>query len=205
MNSEIEKEVRFPANKKIFEVVRSISSPVQGAERTIDIVMGLYGFNSLDRLGYICRIRSIKGNWILECKRRENDVKWSEQRINIPSPKVGFHFLSLMGFKPYLPIDRIREIRKVGNLKFFLDEIPALENMTYQGKDLTGCFLEIEFKKQSDLDAFLDKNLNLIGIMDDRLEPYGYIFKEMINNDESFKKTIDAELFRLLNADNLYA
>lgn len=106
MAKEIEKEVRYLIDENIKNDIRNNCEIVKKSYYTIDVVVGLDGFNSLNNYGYIVRIRD-KGNKIyVENKRRLENGDFSEQRIEVKDIKTPLNFFMNMGYEPYLVIER---------------------------------------------------------------------------------------------------
>ena len=134
---EIEKEIRFKieSDSKIKEIELE-TEEIQEKSETIDLVLGWKGFESLDKYGFICRVRKKNDEIYLECKKKIKDNIWNESKIKLKEFREGVNFLSLIGMKPYLYINRKRQIRKYKDLKIYIDEV-----------DMLGSFIEIEFQK----------------------------------------------------------
>lgn len=60
MSSEtiIEREVRYKINKEIKDKIIKSSYQIEEATKCVDLCMGKYGFDSLEKLGYIIRLRN---------------------------------------------------------------------------------------------------------------------------------------------------
>jgi predicted adenylyl cyclase CyaB len=157
----------------------------------IDLMMGLHGFDSLSKLGYICRIRQTNDAVVIECKKYKNDrTLCDEEEIPIESIAKGYSFLSLMGLKPYLFIERKREERETPDFKICIDDVSLL-----------GKFVEFEFKNADDLTA--EKTLrNLIKsakILGNPQKLYGDIFQERVTCDASFKREFEYRLNEIIH------
>ena len=94
----------------------------------------------------------------------------------IASIEDGIEFLELLGMKPYLVLDRYREIRKYNNLILFVDEF----------QNDVGNFVEIEYQNATRRDAinFL-KKMKIETILQDK---YGDIIKERLKKDKVFEE-----------------
>lgn len=187
----LEREYRFSVNEENLTKIKMLSRPKKPVDRVTDLVMGYYGFNSLDRLGYICRIRQKKGKTVLECKKRMDSNTWQEQQITLDSIKQGYNFLSALGLKPYLLLDRQREVRETEDFILALDDVEML-----------GKFVEIELKdiESSDNEKKLQQFLVECKISGKAQKLYGDIFKEKIENDATFKNTFEKSLGRVLES-----
>lgn len=53
----IEREVRYKIDEKIKEKIINSSHLVEESTKCVDLCLGKYGFDSLDKLGYIIRLR----------------------------------------------------------------------------------------------------------------------------------------------------
>lgn len=189
-NMEIEKEVRYKLeDKKIIEKIIDTTNLIEKRKKNADLVMGWSGFNSLDEYGFICRIRQKNNQIFLQSKKRINKYEWEEAKINLNSFKEGYQFLCLIGMKPYLYINREREIRRKGNLKIFIDEI-----------ELLGTYVEIELQESENPQKELSEFLKEVGIKDNKQKLYGDIFKEKIESNSEFKMQFENSLVKFLNS-----
>ena len=182
----LEREVRYKIDKDIQEKIINSSYEVEGANTCIDLCMGRYGFDSLDKLGYIIRLRNKSGKCIMESKKRLTDNLWQEYSIKLSTMKEGYDFLKNIGLEPYLYINRTRQTRKIEIAKIFIDEI-----------DLLGTFVEFEMEdgyEFEDLQDYLNKN----NIENKPEKLYGDIFKCRIQ-DEEFKTKFNTSLNNFLN------
>ena len=167
-----EREVRFKINEKIRNEIINSSKLVEDKSKYVDLCFGQYGFASLDILGYIIRLRNKNGKCVLESKKRISDTEWQEVCLPIENMKKGAEFLSNLSLKPYLYINRTREVRKINEAKVFIDDV-----------ELLGTFVEFEFEDSfslEDIKYYLEK----VGIFSLPEKLYGDIFKESINNPE---------------------
>lgn len=53
----IEEEIRLGVTKDQIKQIKNITTEYKKDTRMIDITCGKYGFDSLSKVGYICRIR----------------------------------------------------------------------------------------------------------------------------------------------------
>ena len=88
MSKEIEKEVRYQINEDTINKIIKSCQLVKEEYHTVDIVLGYAGFDSLDKYGYIVRIRDKGNKLFMENKRRLPDGSWQESRVDIPN--IGF-------------------------------------------------------------------------------------------------------------------
>lgn len=182
MSKEI--EVRFKLNDKARNKVLELCTITKEKYNTIDIVCGLEGFDSLDKLGYIVRIREKNGKTYIENKKRMNDGSFNESKIYLNNIEEGLSFLTNMNFNPYLIIDRTRTELKYNNLIIMIDDI-----------NLLGSFIEIEYQ-DSNIEE-VNEFIKLIGIENNPEKLYGDIFKEKMN-DSNFKEKFDKKIERIL-------
>ncbi len=181
---ELEKEVRFKIDDLMkIEKIIGITTLQETKKKNIDLVMGWSGFDSLEKYGFICRIRENNTQIYLQCKKRINETEWEETKISLNSFNEGYQFLSLIGMKPYLYLNREREERKYGGLKIFIDNI-----------DLLGTYVEIELQKSNDPVKELQEFIKKVGIKGGREKLYGDIFKEKLKSDEAFKEMFEEKL-----------
>lgn len=181
----IEKEIRYKIDEDIKKSIINSSKEIEKANNCVDLCVGKFGFESLNKVGYIIRIRKKNNEYILESKKRLDTYTWKEASIPLNNIKEAYDFLINIGFKPYLYINRTREIRKIKEAKIFLDEIKLL-----------GTFVEFELEegyKFEDLKYYLVNNK-----IEGKPEGlYGDIFKNKLEN-ECFKKIFEKELNNFL-------
>lgn len=174
---EIEKEVRYKINRMQKENIINETEILENESRTIDLVMGWNGFESLNKYGFICRIREKNGKIELQTKKKIKDNEWEETKLALNSFEEGYNLLKTLRMEPYLYINRIRQVRKYEDLKIFLDDI-----------DLLGNYVEIEFQDSKDADKNIQKFIRKFQIEDKKEKLYGDIFKEKIELDKNFEK-----------------
>ena len=174
MSSEtiIEREVRYKINKEIKDKIIKSSYQIEEATKCVDLCMGKYGFDSLEKLGYIIRLRNKSGKCIIESKKRLDNNSWSEAKLTIPTMRDGYAFLKNIGLQPYLYINRTREIRKIDIAKVYIDDLEIL-----------GTFVEFELEEGYEFKD-LEKYLSEIGIENNPEKLYGDIFKERTKEPE---------------------
>lgn len=180
--SNVEKEIRLEVNKDQIEKVKNNTELVEERKRMIDITCGKYDFDSLSKVGYICRVRAKNGKYKLEIKNYLDSEKAMEKSIEIESVKDGVEFFELLGMSPYLVLDRYREIRKYNDLLICIDEF----------QDDIGDYIEIEYQKSNRNQA-----MQFIKEMDLKLdlkEKYGDIVKIRLANDKEFEKNFTKSL-----------
>lgn len=190
---EIEKEIRFKieSDSKIKEIELE-TEEIQEKSETIDLVLGWKGFESLDKYGFICRVRKKNDEIYLECKKKIKDNIWNESKIKLKEFSEGINFLSLIGMKPYLYINRKRQIRKFKDLKIYIDEV-----------DMLGNFIEIEFQEAQNEKDQIQEFLSYFNIKNIEQKLYGDIFKEKIETDINFKKEFEKKMKYFINKDML--
>lgn len=174
----IEREVRYKINEETKDKIIKSSKQLEKATRCIDLCMGKYGFDSLEKLGCIIRLRNKAGKCVIESKKKLDNNSWNEVKITIPSIKNGYDFLKNIGLEPYLYINRIREVRKIEPAKVYIDKLEIL-----------GTFVEFELEEGYEFED-LDKYLNNIGINSKPEKLYGDIFKEM-SKDPKFNEMLN--------------
>ena len=190
---EIEKEVRFKIeNKSEIKKIELETEEIQGKSETIDLVLGWKGFESLDKYGFICRVRKKNDEIYLECKKKIEETIWNESKIKLQEFKDGVNFLSLIGMKPYLYINRKRQIRKYKDLKIYIDEV-----------DMLGNFIEIEFQEALNEKERIQEFLRHFNIKNREQKLYGDIFKEKIETDTNFKAEFEKKMKLFIDKDML--
>lgn len=188
---EIEKEVRYKIDKSTISKVLSLTESHQTKQEMLDITFGKYGFNSLAKTGYICRIRQKSGAIKLEVKKRTAEHEWLEQSIELNDVKSGANLFKLLDLEPYLYLKRFREVRKFKSLKIFIDEL-----------ELVGDFIEIEYQDSVNSQAELEEFLNATSIKNEPQGLYGDIVKEKLETDKEFKVNFQNGLMRVINGQN---
>lgn len=188
---EIEKEIRFKieSDSKIKEIELE-TEEIQEKSETIDLVLGWKGFESLDKYGFICRVRKKNDEIYLGCKKKIKDNIWNESKIKLKEFSEGINFLSLIGMKPYLYINRKRQIRKYKDLKIYIDEV-----------DMLGSFIEIEFQKAQNEKEQIQEFLSHFNIKNIEQKLYGDIFKEKIETDINFKAEFEKKMKYFIDND----
>lgn len=188
---EIEKEIRFKieSDSKIKEIELE-TEEIQEKSETIDLVLGWKGFESLDKYGFICRVRKKNDEIYLECKKKIKDNIWNESKIKLKEFREGVNFLSLIGMKPYLYINRKRQIRKFKDLKIYIDEV-----------DMLGSFIEIEFQEAQNEKEQIQEFLSYFNIKNIEQKLYGDIFKEKIETDINFKAEFEKKMKYFIDND----
>ena len=177
----VEREIRFKINNDIKNSIIKSSELVQEKSSCIDLCMGKYGFDSLNKLGYIIRIRNQNGKIIMESKKRINENEWNECKIELNDMKAGYNFLYNIGLTPYLYINRQREVRKIKQAKIFIDEI-----------ELLGDYVEFELEdgfEFSDIEKYIKENK----ILGEPQKLYGDIFKDKMETKE-FKEKFEKKM-----------
>lgn len=181
----IEREVRYKINEVIKNKIINSSCAIEVPNNCVDLCMGKYGFDSLDKLGYIIRLRKKASKCIMEAKKRLEDNSWQETALPLNTMKEGYDFLKNIGLEPYLYINRTRETRKIEVAKIFIDEV-----------DLLGTFVEFELEDGYEFEDLTDY-LNQNGIENKPEKLYGDIFNEMLQ-DANFKEKFNKSLNNFL-------
>jgi adenylate cyclase class IV len=184
---ELEKEVRYLINKKQKDYILKNTTLISKKMKMLDITCGYDGFDSYSKRGYICRIRQKGRTKSLEVKNYQNENECVEQHIALKKISDGLNYLRLIGMKPYLYLNRYREIRKYKDLKIFIDEF-----------DILGTYVEIEYQDSKNSKEELASFIKIIGITGKPEDMYGGIVKHRLETDEKFKKIFDQKLAKLL-------
>ena len=180
--SKMEKEIRLEVNSEQIKKIRNNSELVTEKTRMIDITCGKYGFDSLSKVGYICRVRAKSGKYRIEIKNYLDPEKAIEKSLPINSVKDGIEFFELLGMKPYLVLDRYREVRKHNDLIICIDEF----------QDTIGDFVELEYQESNRTQAI--QYINDMGIELDLKEKYGDIVKNKLKEDKEFEENFNKSL-----------
>ena len=184
---EKEKEVRYIIDKEQINKIKEITKPFKDRMEMLDITCGYEGFDSYSKYGFICRIRQKGDKKTLEVKNYTNKNECVEQAINLEKVVDGVNYLKLIGMKPYLYLNRMREVRKYGNLKIFIDEF-----------DILGDFVEIEYQDSENAIEEVKNFINEIGIQGNEQDMYGGIVKDKLETDEEFRKIFEEGLNKVL-------
>ena len=185
---ELEKEVRYTIDKKQKDRIIKLTEPLKKRIKMLDITCGYEGFDSYQKYGYICRIRQKGNKKTLEVKNYTNNKECIEQAINLDKVADGVNYLKLIGMKPYLYLNRYREVRKYKGLKIFIDEF-----------DILGDYVEIEYQDSKNEQEELNEFINLINIKSKPCDMYGGIVKERLSSDKEFKKMFLDNLEKILS------
>lgn len=184
---EKEKEVRYLISKEQICGIKKITTPFKERMEMIDITCGYEGFDSYSKYGFICRIRQKGDKKTLEVKKYTNKNECIEQAINLEKVVDGVNYLKLIGMKPYLYLNRMREVRKYNDLKIFIDEF-----------DILGDFVEIEYQDSKEGLEEVQKFVKLIGIQGNEQDMYGGIVKDKLEKDETFREVFEKGLNKVL-------
>lgn len=184
---EIEKEVRFCVTEDVWQKAILCSEQYKEKVPMLDITMGAFGRESVAKTGKVFRIRNKPNKITLEIKNRI-EGGWQEESIVIDSIERGMSFLTLAGFKPYLFIDRYREVRKFKGLKIFFDDIKFL-----------GKYIEIEFQDSANSTKEMEEFCALCNISGTPQPLYGEIINEKYETDPIFRENFDNYLQKLIN------
>jgi len=184
----LEKEVRYRIDKNQIAEILKNTQPYKEKIEMLDMTFGYEGFNSLSTYGFICRLRKKPQKTTLEVKKKTPEG-WLEQEIKLEDLSDGINYFNLIGMTCYMYLKRFREVRKIGNLKIFIDEIEVL-----------GDFVEIEYQDSKEGLKEIKDFLKLIGL--DNAEEqalYGDIIKNNLETSEDFTKRFKKGLQRILN------
>lgn len=182
----LEKEYRYKVSKKNINKILEISEVLEPKQNQIDLTLGYEGFNSLSKFGYVCRVRK-KGNKIwMEVKNKTNQDTFVESIIKLENFKDGVDIFTAIGMKPYLYMNRTREILKYKGLKIFIDNI-----------DILGDYVEIEVQDSKNPEEEYKEFMELAQITGEPQPLYGDIFKEKLEKEEfakMFEKNLEEAL-----------
>lgn len=179
----IEEEIRFRVTRQIVDKIKKASTILEVAQQQIDVTLGYDGFNSLQKYGYVCRVRQ-KGEKIwMEVKNRKNPEMFSEVKVPLTNFSNGMDFFKSLGMSPYLYMNRTREILEYEGLKIFIDDV-----------ELLGLFIEIEYQDVEDSASKLKEFIETFGINTEKAPLYGDIFKEKLESEPSFRTEFEQKL-----------
>lgn len=183
---ELEKEVRFLVTDEIWQTALDNSTPYKEKVKMLDITCGAYGRESVAKTGKVFRVRNLPNKITLEIKNRI-EGGWQEEAIVLESVEKGISFLNLAGMKPYLFIDRYREVKKFKDLKIFFDDIYLL-----------GKYIEIEYQDSPDAENQVKVFLNICKIEGEPQPLYGEIINYKYDNDTIFREKFEKYLNTLI-------
>lgn len=181
--SSIEKEIRLKVDDKDIEKIKKVTDDYKEKTRLIDITCGKYEFDSFNKLGYIGRIRCKDNNYKIEIKNYQNKDECLEKALPINSIRDGLDFFKLLNMKPYLILDRYREVRKYNGLLIYIDEF-----------DTIGSYVEIEYKESNKDEAY--NFIELLGLNNKEKDKYDDIIRNLISSDDNLKKKMIKKLER---------
>ncbi len=183
----IEKEVRYLISNKQYQNILKNTISLEGECDTLDITFGYSGFDSLEKYGFVCRIRKKKDKVVLEIKKKTTDG-WLEQEAKVDTIDDGLNFFTFLNMTPYMYLYKKREIRKYKNLKIFIDKV-----------ELLGNYVEIEYQDCLNSIDELNEFKTKVGIKSLEEDLYGNIIKEKLNKDSIFKKNFQKNLNIIIN------
>lgn len=181
--SSIEKEIRLKVDDNDIERIKKVTDDYKEITRLIDITCGKYEFDSLNKLGYIGRIRCKDKNYKIEIKNYQNKDECLEKALPINSIRDGLDFFKLLNMEPYLILDRYREVRKYNSLLIYIDEF-----------DTIGSYVEIEYQESNKEEAY--SFIELLGLNNKEQDKYGDIVRNLISSDDNLKKKMIKKLER---------
>ena len=179
----IEKEIRYKINDEIAFKIRKISKVLVPKTKQIDLTLGYKGFESLEKFGYVCRVRKTQNKIWMEIKNRRDEKSFIETEVELKNFKDGVDFFEALGMKPYLYMNRTREILEYKGLKIFIDDI-----------ELLGKFVEIEYQDLENYSEILKEFIDIVEIKTNEQPLYGDIFKKEIENNVNFRKKFEETL-----------
>jgi predicted adenylyl cyclase CyaB len=181
--AEFEKEYRYYITDEMINKIETISTMVEAEQLQQDLTLGYSGFQSLEKYGYVCRVRQKHDKIWAEVKKRTIHNTFLESKIELKTFKDGIEFFSFLGMKPYLFINKKRTILQYKGLKVFID---VIENL--------GKFVEIEFQNSENSKGEIQDFINEVGINSERMPLYGDIIFDKMQSDEEFKQIIELKL-----------
>ena len=179
--SSVEKEIRLRISPQDISNINKITEICKPRVRVIDITCGKYGFDSLKKNGYICRVRCRDNNYRIEIKNYQNENECLEKSLIVQSLNEGLEFFKLLNMEPYLVLDRFREIRSYNDLLIYIDEFESI-----------GCYLEIEY--QNSTKEAVVEFINMLNLDPTPQEKYGDIVVNKLNESKAFKNKFMKEL-----------
>ena len=185
---EIEKEIRYMVDESKIRKIKDISKIIEERRTQLDIVLGFYGFDSLNKSNFICRVRQKENVAVMQIKRRIENGVFEEYKLEIDNIRKGIEFFKAIGMEPYLYLKKDREVLEYKGLKIFIDRV-----------DLLGDFIEIEFQDIPNYNEVINEFLNLVEIHSEPQPLYGDIFKSKILKDEIFRQEFEKRLQEILN------
>lgn len=184
---DLEKEYRFNVDDKIINQIHKVAKVIEGEQNQIDLALGYDGFNSLSKYGYVCRVRKKANKISMEVKNRKDSDTFIESKVPLGNFKEGVDIFLAIGMKPYLYINRTREILKYKGLKIFIDKI-----------DMLGNYVEIEVQNSKNPEEEYKEFISLVNISGKCQPLYGDIFKSKLENSE-FSKEYERKMQEFLN------
>ncbi|MFC5746913.1 cytidine deaminase [Actinomadura rugatobispora] len=186
----IETERRFRLNAPETEALKSaieFSSPI----RLTDITFGPHGAQSMDKDGWIVRLRLSGDKARIEHKRKLPDSRWQEIGLAVDAPGSAVRLLTAMGLRPGLLIRRLRSASTFKGAELALDDLDGL-----------GTFLEVEFPRETAGDRTLHETvagLQALGVsLTTPAPPYGDQINAAIEQREEFAHEHDRRMRELL-------
>ena len=183
---DLEKEYRFNVDDKTINKIHKVAEVIEPKQIQTDLTLGYDGFDSLSKHGYICRVRKKANKISMEVKSKKDSDIFVESKVPLSNFKDGVDIFLAIGMKPYLYINRTREILKYKGLKIFIDKI-----------DMLGNYVEIEVQNSKNPEEEFKEFISIVGITGECQPLYGDIFKSKLKNREfaeSFKRKMQEGL-----------
>ena len=185
---EIEKEYRYKVTDEQIQRIKQISNVIDEKSEQIDLTLGYDGFNSLNKYGYVCRVRKKANKIWMEVKKKQEEGFFYETKIELNSFKDGVDFCSFLGMKAYMYSKKTREILDYKGLKIFIDDI-----------DLLGKYIEIEFQDVDNPNELIKEFMEKTLIEDIKQPLYGDILNKLINEDKEFKEKFEKGILQFMS------
>ena len=91
---EIEKEYRYKVTDEQIQRIKQISNVIDEKSEQIDLTLGYDGFNSLNKYGYVCRVRKKANKIWMEVKKKQEEGFFYETKIPKKSSEINDVILS---------------------------------------------------------------------------------------------------------------
>lgn len=188
MSIEVELRAKVNDEVKIEEKLIELGAKKLSENTLRDLVFGIAGLESVQKVGWVCRIREQGDKKIMDYKRLREDGNWEEIKLKIDDTKIAIKFLRRLGLTANLIIERVRQEYSYQDFSICIDDVK------YLGKFIE---VELEAKDKNDIKMKKERIKNLfksLDILDTDVAPYGELLINAILSNHQIKNNINYEL-----------
>lgn len=188
MRIEVELRARVDDNEKIEEKLEKIGAKKICENTLRDLVFGIAGLESIQKVGWVCRIREHGNKKIMDYKKLRKDGNWEEIKLKIDDINKAIKFLRRLGLTANLIIERTRHEYSYQDFSICIDDVK------YLGKFIE---VELEAKDKNEVQKKKERIENLfklLDISDINVAPYGELLINAMISNPKIKNKIHYEL-----------